>query len=54
MHGAGNDYVLMDARDLEEDWATLARAMCDRHMGVGADGGRAMGEVGHRYGGAYS
>ena len=38
MHGAGNDYVLMDARDLEEDWATLARAMCDRHMGVGADG----------------
>ena len=38
MHGAGNDYVLMDARELEEDWATLARAMCDRHVGVGADG----------------
>ena len=38
MHGAGNDYVLMDARDMEEDWAGLARAMCDRHVGVGADG----------------
>ena len=46
MHGAGNDYVLMDARDyvlmdardMEEDWSSLARAMCDRHMGVGADG----------------
>ncbi len=38
MHGAGNDYVLMDARNLEEDWAGLARAMCDRHVGVGADG----------------
>ena len=38
MHGAGNDYVLMDARNLETDWAELARSMCDRHRGVGADG----------------
>ena len=38
MHGAGNDYVLVDARQLEHDWPTLARATCDRHMGVGADG----------------
>ena len=38
MHGAGNDYVLLDARNLEADWPTLAKAMCDRHTGVGADG----------------
>ena len=38
MHGAGNDYVLVDARELDADWPDLARAMCDRHMGVGADG----------------
>jgi diaminopimelate epimerase len=38
MHGAGNDYVLLDARDMEADWPALAKSMCDRHMGVGADG----------------
>jgi diaminopimelate epimerase len=38
MHGAGNDYVLIDARDLSTDWADLARAMCHRRLGVGADG----------------
>jgi diaminopimelate epimerase len=38
MHGAGNDYVVLDARDMEADWPALARAMCDRHTGVGADG----------------
>lgn len=38
MHGAGNDYVLVDARELDTDWPDLAKAMCDRHMGVGADG----------------
>ena len=38
MHGAGNDYVLLDARDMEADWHALAKSMCDRHMGVGADG----------------
>ena len=38
MHGAGNDYVLLDARYGELDWGPLARAMCDRHYGVGADG----------------
>ncbi|MGH2588557.1 MAG: diaminopimelate epimerase, partial [Dehalococcoidia bacterium] len=38
MHGTGNDFVIVDARRLEADWETLARAMCDRHFGVGSDG----------------
>ena len=38
MHGAGNDYVLLDAREQEREWPALAREMCDRHYGVGADG----------------
>jgi len=38
MHGSGNDYVLLDARSQQQDWPSLARAMCDRHYGVGADG----------------
>ncbi|MCZ6614660.1 MAG: diaminopimelate epimerase [Chloroflexi bacterium] len=38
MHGAGNDYVLLDARQQERDWSALARTLCDRHFGVGSDG----------------
>ena len=38
MHGSGNDYVYIDARDLDEDWPTLCKAMSDRHLGVGSDG----------------
>ena len=38
MHGAGNDYVLVDARHDEADWSSLANSLCDRHYGVGADG----------------
>ncbi|MDO8751257.1 MAG: diaminopimelate epimerase [Dehalococcoidia bacterium] len=38
MHGAGNDYVLLDARGQDRDWPKLAREMCDRHYGIGADG----------------
>lgn len=41
MHGLGNDFVVIDARAAVAppigDWAALARAMCDRHCGVGAD-----------------
>jgi len=38
MHGLGNDFVVIDAREPSElDWSALARAMCDRHFGVGAD-----------------
>ena len=38
MHGTGNDFVMVDARSLDRDWAKLAVAVCDRHFGVGADG----------------
>ena len=38
MHGAGNDYVVIDARGIEADWHGLARDMCHRRFGVGSDG----------------
>ena len=38
MQGTGNDFVVVDARDLAHDWSKLAIAICDRHFGVGADG----------------
>ncbi len=39
MHGLGNDYIYIDASAEEvADPAALARAMSDRHFGVGADG----------------
>ncbi|HYE06852.1 MAG TPA: diaminopimelate epimerase [Planctomycetota bacterium] len=40
MHGCGNDYVFVDAWDevLPADVPGLARAISDRHTGVGADG----------------
>ncbi len=37
-HGAGNDFVVIDARRLNIPWAERARKMCDRHFGVGSDG----------------
>ena len=38
MHGAGNDYIFVDARDQDRDWPALSVAMSDRHLGVGSDG----------------
>jgi diaminopimelate epimerase len=38
LHGTGNDFVVVDARAVDRDWGALARAMCDRHFGVGGDG----------------
>ncbi len=38
LQGTGNDFILIDARELERDWPALARDMCSRHFGVGADG----------------
>ena len=38
MHGAGNDYVYIDARVEERDWPALSVEMSDRHTGVGSDG----------------
>jgi len=39
MQGIGNDFVLIDATlGAPDDLPGLARAICDRHFGVGADG----------------
>ena len=38
MHGAGNDYVYVDARSEDRHWPQLSVGMSDRHTGVGADG----------------
>lgn len=41
MHGAGNDFVVMEAMDGsfdQVDLPQLSRQICDRHFGVGADG----------------
>lgn len=39
MHGLGNDYVCIDCfRERVEDPPGFARALCDRHYGIGADG----------------
>lgn len=38
MHGLGNDFVVVRAEKVPEKAAVLARAVCDRHFGVGADG----------------
>lgn len=40
MQGAGNDYVYVDcfAEPIPEDPSALARAISDRHFGVGGDG----------------
>lgn len=41
LSGAGNDFVLIDQTRLHsaiERYDTLAKAICDRHRGVGADG----------------
>ena len=42
MVGTGNDFVIVDSRRLRRPrrlrWADAARAVCDRHRGIGADG----------------
>ena len=38
LHGAGNDYIYVDARAGERDWTELARQVSDRHFGIGSDG----------------
>lgn len=39
MHGAGNDYVYVDCfKETVKDPVALARAISDRHYGVGSDG----------------
>ena len=39
MHGAGNDFILVDNRNnIYENKNELAKAVCNRHFGIGADG----------------
>lgn len=43
LHGTGNDFLVVDqigdgAKAERRDWGAIARGMCDRHTGVGADG----------------
>jgi len=40
MHGCGNDFILVEeaAPALTPDLPELARKLCDRHFGIGADG----------------
>ena len=38
MHGAGNDFLVVESAGEERDWATISVAMCERNLGVGADG----------------
>ena len=38
LHGAGNDYLVMDGRAKTFDWPALAPKLCDYHFGVGSDG----------------
>jgi len=42
MHGIGNDFIIMDfySRALPEDlnFDEVAKKLCDRHFGIGADG----------------
>lgn len=37
MQATGNDFILIEAGE-ERDWSLLAKAMCQRHFGIGADG----------------
>lgn len=38
MHGTGNDYVVLDGRQLDLNWSNVALQMCQRRFGAGADG----------------
>lgn len=40
MHGLGNDFIMLERRHLPNDTddKVLAKLLCDRHFGIGADG----------------
>lgn len=38
MQGAGNDFILVESSNMNQDWSQMAIAMCDRHFGIGGDG----------------
>ena len=37
-HGLGNDFILIDARHCPREASPFVRRLCDRHLGIGADG----------------
>ncbi len=39
-HGAGNDFIIVDCREMDESYFSTDRVnfLCDRHFGIGADG----------------
>ncbi len=49
-HAFGNDFLLVEESEVESapDLAVLARMLCDRHRGVGADGLMVIGHRGPR------
>jgi diaminopimelate epimerase len=49
-HGLGNDFLVLALDQVrgEFDWARVARELCDRRTGVGADGLLLMGRLGER------
>ena len=38
LQGAGNDFILVETNNIKHDWSQMAKVMCDRHFGIGADG----------------
>jgi len=48
MSGAGNDFVLVAGAPLGRSGAALAKRLCDRRFGVGADGLLALSRKGRR------
>jgi len=38
LQATGNDFILIDVRNINQDWRRLAQDMCHRHFGIGADG----------------
>ncbi|MGM0409789.1 MAG: diaminopimelate epimerase [Bacillota bacterium] len=38
MHGIGNDFIIIDGRNLDINFNDLAKNLCKRHFSIGADG----------------
>ena len=38
MQASGNDFILVEASGIEQNWSQVAVVMCNRHFGIGGDG----------------
>ena len=38
VHGLGNDFIILDGRTVSHDYPALAKRLCHRQTGIGADG----------------